>query len=168
MQGTAAVLRRLDAISNAITNGVPKAMSDHLQQQANNAQTGYNNFSLYDGANDVIVQMMNDKNEWSIVASGEALLFIEFGTGITYRHDNPIEHPANAPASWSISHEEFLTNPQKLKLFRGYWPIPGETFGEGGYLTNGNPSANIFYELGKNIKFNTTPVVSAEIKKAFQ
>lgn len=168
MQGTAAVLRRLDAIKGAITDGIPKAMEEHVKKQASNAQTEYNNFSLYDGANDVTVQVVNDEHEWSIIASGQALLFIEFGTGITYRHDNPIEHPANAPASWSASHKKFLTNPQKLKLFRGYWPIPGETFGEGGYLTNGNPSANIFYELGKELEWSTTPVVKRELKKAFE
>lgn len=168
MQGTAAVLRRLDAISNAITKGVPEAMSKHVKEQAGSAQTAYNGFSPYNGVNDVSVTTVNEGNEWSIIASGEALLFIEFGTGITYRHDNPIEHPANAATSWSATHAQFLTDPKKLKTFRGYWPIRTSTFGEGGYLTNGNPSANIFYELGKEIEFSTTPVVSAEIGKAFK
>jgi hypothetical protein len=38
----------------------------------------------YDGVNDVVVTMVKTENGYSVVASGEAVGFIEFGTGVKY------------------------------------------------------------------------------------
>lgn len=44
----------------------------------------------YDGVNDVVVKVeVLDKNRVAVVANGQAVAFIEFGTGISY----PKEHP---------------------------------------------------------------------------
>lgn len=44
----------------------------------------------YDGVNDVVVKIdMLDRNRVAVVANGQAVAFIEFGTGIYY----PEEHP---------------------------------------------------------------------------
>ena len=38
----------------------------------------------YDGVNDVVVSMVQTGNGYSVVASGETVGFIEFGTGVKY------------------------------------------------------------------------------------
>lgn len=38
----------------------------------------------YDGVNDVVVSMVKTSNGYSVIASGETVGFIEFGTGIRY------------------------------------------------------------------------------------
>ena len=38
----------------------------------------------YDGTNDVVVSMVKTANGYSVVASGETVGFIEFGTGVKY------------------------------------------------------------------------------------
>ena len=45
------------------------------------AQSGFS-IADYDGVNDVVVNMVKTSNGYSVVASGEAVGFIEFGTGI--------------------------------------------------------------------------------------
>lgn len=47
------------------------------------AQSGFSTAD-YDGVNDVVVTMVRTGNGYSVVASGEAVGFIEFGTGVKY------------------------------------------------------------------------------------
>lgn len=47
------------------------------------AQTGFSTAD-YDGVNDVVVSMVKTKDGYSVVASGETVGFIEFGTGVKY------------------------------------------------------------------------------------
>lgn len=47
------------------------------------AQAGFSTAD-YDGTNDVAVAMVRNGNGYSVVASGETVGFIEFGTGIRY------------------------------------------------------------------------------------
>lgn len=47
--------------------------------------------AIYDGTNDVIVSTEQDKLIGYVVASGETVAFIEFGTGITYPDDHPLK-----------------------------------------------------------------------------
>lgn len=47
------------------------------------AQTGFATAD-YDGVNDVTVRMEKTANGYSVVASGETVGFIEFGTGVKY------------------------------------------------------------------------------------
>lgn len=158
MQGTAAVLRRLDAISKAITNGVPEALERHVNDIVDGMNAEYANYSYED--DDVSVHAEKYQNSFDIVATGADLFFVEFGTGLFYSR-NPLPHPYNEPASWSATHAQYLTNPKLLAKYHGYWPYGGE-------WTSGQPSANVFYEATKTVRYFTTPVVTAEIKKAFQ
>ena len=163
MQGTAAVLRRLSNIQIALSQGVPNAMTEHVKGLADRAHAEYQMADNPNGSldNDINVTSEHEGSEWRIVASGSDLLFIEFGTGIIYPRTNPIEHPYNFAGSWSIEHAQYLTDSDKLAKYKGQWPYNGE-------MVDGNPSANIFYELGKEVSWSTTPVVTAAIKKAFQ
>lgn len=47
------------------------------------AQTGYS-LADYDGINDVVVSLEKTANGYIVVASGESVGFIEFGTGVRY------------------------------------------------------------------------------------
>ena len=158
MQGTAAVLRRIDALKNALTNEVPKALRDHVNDLADKAQSEYDGFSSE--PEDVSVYVEEIPNGFSIVGAGEDIFFVEFGTGLFYSR-NPMPHPYNEPASWSRTHAQFLTDPKKLAKYKGYWPYNGR-------WTSGQPSANVFYELTKKVEWSVTPVVSAKITKALQ
>lgn len=70
---------------------------------------------------------VKEKPEWDsdgfyLTASGEDILFLEFGTGI----NQDFTHPWGAqygytPASYSIQHYGFLIDP-KLRHFHGQWP----------------------------------------------
>lgn len=44
--------------------------------------------AIYDGANDVAVNLRRIKDGWAIVAKGQAVCFIEFGSGV---YHNPVE-----------------------------------------------------------------------------
>ena len=48
------------------------------------AQAGFSTAD-YDGVNDVVVSMEKTSNGYSVVASGETVGFIEFGTGVKYQ-----------------------------------------------------------------------------------
>jgi hypothetical protein len=158
MQGTASVLRRLDAIKDALNNGVPKALERHVNDIADNMNQQYANYSYED--DDAYVYTEKLPNGFNIVSAGEDFFFVEFGTGLFYSR-SPIPHPFNEPASWSATHAQYLTDPKKFAKYHGYWPYNGR-------WTSGQPAANVFYEAGKEVEFSTTPVVSAEIGKAFK
>lgn len=109
-----------------------------------------------------------------LTASGEDVLFVEFGTGIlnfsnTYPTDTP-DAARNAStfygASYSESHVWFddkgrqhggwLIEP-KVSQFGGYWPYGGE-------WTSGNPPAKAMYEAGKRMR----EVIEEAARVAFQ
>lgn len=145
MRGTKSLLAHLDRIQDAIKTGVPNKVDEVVQNRTQGAQAGYAS-AHYLGHKDVSVESLRSGNEWSIVASGETLLFIEFGTGIIYPHTNPIDHPYNFPGSWSVDHEQYLTDSDKLAKYKGGWPLAN------GVISYGNPSANVMYQTGKTIR----------------
>lgn len=94
-------------------------------------------WSEYEGPNDdvnVVVEQM--ENGYKIVASGEAVAFIEFGAGATYGHGYPVNEtkvPPNipVPGSWS-------TDPT---VGKGHWNDPKGWYYAHGQRTLGNPPA---------------------------
>ena len=106
----------------------------------------------YDGVSsepeDISVYAEATPDGCNIVGTGEDIFFVEFGTGLFYSR-SPIPHPYNVPASWSATHAQYLTDPQKLSKYHGYWPYKGK-------WTSGQPAANVFYEAGKNVGHDAT------------
>lgn len=99
-----------------------------------------------------------------LTASGEDVLFVEFGTGIlnfsnTYPTDTP-DAARNARefygASYSEKHSGWLVEP-KVSQFNGYWPY-------GGKWVSGNPPAKAMYEAGKRMR----EVIEEAARVAFQ
>lgn len=105
--------------------------------------------AMYAGRNDVEINVVpvSDKS-WKIVASGESVLFIEFGTGIS----NP-EHPQSG--EFGFSHGTYGqgkgSNP-KGWVYVGEQGNAGQTVREGVYRTRGNPPARAMYNSAKEIQ----------------
>ena len=55
---------------------------------ATKASLGFSR-AVYTGDNDVSISVEPIENGYSIIASGEAVLFIEFGSGVTYGYGHP-------------------------------------------------------------------------------
>lgn len=145
MRGTKSLLAHLDRIQNAIKTDVPNKVNEEVEGRAKGAVEAY--AEAQHGSTDISVEpIVLSDNEWAIVASGETLLFIEFGTGIIYPHNNPIDHPYNYPGSWSVDHGQYLTDSEKLARYKGGWPLAN------GVISYGNPSANVMYQTGKSIR----------------
>ena len=103
MRGTKALLARLDKLKTAIETDVPKVIERHVSEQTTRAMAGFAS-AQYDGDNDVSVTMETGNKTWRIVASGESVLFIEYGSGITYPHTSEFgNYSAYPPASWSVA-----------------------------------------------------------------
>ena len=141
MQGTAAVLRRLDAIERQVKK-VPDDLGLLVGGLVMRMRGEYANYS--NEPQDVTVTSEKIPDGYSIVGSGEDIFFAEFGTGIMYSR-NPMPHPYNEPTSWSATHAQYLTDPKKLAKYGGKWPYNGK-------WTYGQPSANVFYEAGKTVR----------------
>lgn len=109
----------------------------------------------YDGVNDVVVKRTPtwvDDNTILLEATGHAVAFIEFGTGVYY----PEQHPH--AERMGMKRGGFGKGRGK-QLTWGYYGAPG-THGvvhrkspKGNLvLTHGNPPARAMYEAGKEIK----------------
>lgn len=164
MKGAESLLNRLNKIKDAVETGVPGIIEEKVNSATIDAQNGFID-AKYDGMNDVVVSVesseVNGSHEWNITASGETVMFIEFGTGIKFAHNNPWE--MYEPASWSAEHAGWLV-PPTVNKWKGWWPLPHGIVGGGGAFTQGNPSNNVMYNTAKKLK-TTLPT---EAKKAFR
>jgi len=157
MQGTASVLRRLDAITKQIKR-TPRELELRTHFLAMRMNGEYANYS--NEPEDVTVTVEEIPKGFSIIGSGEDIFFVEFGTGLVYSR-SPIPHPYNEPASWSATHSQFLTDPKKLAKYHGFWPYNGR-------WTNGQPAANVFYEAGKTVTEKFPGYLVDFINEAFE
>jgi len=106
----------------------------------------------------------------TVTATGEGLLFVEFGTGINNNYDSPSQVAGEygfSPASWSMQNRQWLLPPRSI-MFKGKWPIPG-TFGQGTKIiqtkngpkevksnlwTEGHPPVDAMYKAFEALKAN--------------
>lgn len=101
----------------------------------------------YDGTKDVRVTSTVRKRTGTITASGESVLFIEFGTGL--EAENPRDIPmgfystAYLPGSWS-------EGPQG----KGHWDNPHGWYYAHGRRTKGNPANKCMYDAAKEVERN--------------
>lgn len=124
-----------------------QALNSRLQEFARRlAMEGYEvarlrfSSAAYDGDNDVTVRVESNGTKARIIASGKSVLFIEFGTGVSYP-----EHPSGEfahgtygkgkgknPNGWAYRGEPGTGGKQ----------IPGR---DGVYRTKGNPPAEAMW-----------------------
>lgn len=109
--------------------------------------------AIYDGTNDVSVSVeTRGQNVRAVVAVGQSVLFIEFGTGVTY----PDTHPE--AGELGMNRGEYGKGHGKQTSW-GYYGEPGtngklqETAkGEGVVITHGNPANMPMYETVKELE----------------
>lgn len=172
MKGVKSLLSKIEKLKDAVSNGVPDAIEKEVERVGNDVEQRFMNANYY-GNNDTTVSTestaLNSERKWAIIAAGESVLFIEYGSGINLKHNSDFAGGPYAPASWSATHSEFLTDPKKLKTWRGWWPVPKEVFNnQSGFSTEGNPSNNIMYNAIKTLRDSAPRMGKRELKKALK
>jgi len=87
--------------------------------------------AIYDGVNDVNVNLRRVKDGWAIVAKGQAVCFIEFGSGI---YHNPSEPYPNPRPDGVVGIGEYGKGYGKRKTWAYYDDANNKVF------THGNPA----------------------------
>lgn len=98
--------------------------------------------AVYTGQKDVDVTVEELPNGYKVKADGESVLFIEFGSGVTYGYGHP--------EAW-----EFGMGPGTYPDGKGHWDDPKGWYlpqSAGGGHTFGNPPAMPMYEARKAIE----------------
>lgn len=115
---------------------------------ANTASADYAT-AQYDGPRDVSVEVVPTEGGYTIQVSGESVLFIEFGTGITY---SGTQHPmageyGMGPGTWEPKHyqKKGVANWENP----AGWYLPKE---KGGGKTYGNPPSMTVYKTGIEVR----------------
>lgn len=119
----------------------------------------------YDGTNDVVVSAERTDRGWRIIAQGEAVAFIEFGSGVTmpdYPADAPVQHPRGAygqgkgadPNGWVYVGDPGTGGVQMYD--RTGEPKPGV------YRTKGNPPAMAMYFAVRAMR-DAAPAIAKEV-----
>lgn len=128
-------IKKLDAEWDRKINEVLRRIAEI---GATKASLGFSR-AVYTGDNDVSVSVEPIENGYSIIASGETVLFIEFGSGVTYGygHPEPMEYgPGTYPG-------------------KGHWDDPNGWYlpkSKGGEHTYGNPPSAAMYRTGKELQ----------------
>ena len=94
-----------------------------------------------------------DKTGCNLTATGDDLMFLEFGTGLNMSSQNPYANKMGFyPGSWSVNHKRFLY-PNTIYHFKGAWKHDKKT------LWGQNPAKgmyNAFRAMQERIR--TTPL----------
>lgn len=97
--------------------------------------------AVYTGMRDAPVSVVAIPNGYAVKADGESVLFIEFGSGVTYGSGHP-------------EAQEFGMGPGTYPDGKGHWNDPDGWYlpkSAGGGHTYGNPPAMPMYEARKRI-----------------
>ena len=109
--------------------------------------------AMYDGTNDVTVELNEADGRLTIFASGSAVLFIEFGTGV-----RNAEHPMQYQVPGVVGHGQYGYGLGRLESWR--YPMSNGA-GTGGvpdpkhpgyYITHGNPANMAMYNAAKDTR----------------
>ncbi len=98
--------------------------------------------AVYTGVKDANVSVVAAPNGYTVKADGESVLFIEFGSGVTYGSGHP-------------EAQEFGMGPGTYPNGKGHWDDPRGWYlpkENGGMHTYGNPPAMPMYEARKAIE----------------
>lgn len=102
----------------------------------------------YDGTNDVSVRVDSTGSVAVIYAEGEAVAFIEFGSGAKegYGHPQAGEH-GFGPGTWSTG-----------ETGKGHWDNPNGWYYEHGKKSHGNPPAMAMYDAVQTMTAEITSI----------
>ena len=98
--------------------------------------------AMYDGVNDSSVSVEPMANGWKIVASGEAVAFIEFGAGVYHNGSEPYPNPPGRPEGVSnIGEYGKGMGKRQGWAYDGSPGLGGKVLPNGMVFTRGNPAA---------------------------
>ena len=115
---------------------------------ATRAQADFSN-AQYDGNKDFQITVEKSDNGYVVRASGESVLFVEVGTGVTYGYGHP-------------KADEFGMGPGTYPNGKGHWDDPNGWYlpkSAGGGHTMGNAPALPMYNAEQEIKANIERIV---------
>lgn len=117
--------------------------------------------AFYAGKNDVEIEVKRISNtHYQVIASGETVLFIEFGTGVsnseyvapsglTYKHGTYGKGHGADPNGW---------------VYVGEQGNAGKPLADGVYKTKGNPPARAMYDASKDMRAEITRIFREEFR----
>lgn len=157
INGLEELLKKLDTKKNTLEEKMHKFMERLMEEGFEVAETGFK-YAIYAGTNDVNVlePQWEDDNTMVLVAEGDAVAFIEFGTGITYDYpdDYPTDKKQGIMARGTYGH--------RLGNLVGGWRYKGDPGNEGWVirsgkhkgevLTKGNPPARAMLNAGQTMR----------------
>ena len=152
------VAKQIKAYTRQLTSKYNKVVKRIAKLGGTVAEANFST-ALYAGDNDVVVKVKRVSNtHYQVIASGETVLFIEFGTGVSY--PELVE-----PSGLTYIHGTY----GKLKgLNPNGWAYVGEQGNagipikdkEGVFRTKGNPPARAMYDASMDMR--------AEIERIFR
>lgn len=172
VDGLDAVMERLDAISEAATDGsVGEAMKRHADMEARRATDEFASAEYPGSESHGVVEATGSGNVVDVTASGHKVLFIEYGAGINLEHSAVGSARGYLPGGYS-------KNLEKLVEHSGWWTYPAQFgIGTGAHgtrmlkdhkriITQGNPPAHVMYETGKRLRQDVPEVVRKAMRDA--
>lgn len=142
------IIKKIEAYRNSLPNRLERLLERLATIGATEARVRFSQ-AMYAGNNDVTITVEPvGQTCWQIIAEGQAVLFIEFGTGISNS-----EHPQSS--EFGFRHGTYGKgkgmNPNGW-VYVGEQGNAGQTVREGVYRTKGNPPARAMYESSKEIQ----------------
>lgn len=113
----------------------------------------------YDGVNDSEISVEPMANGWKIVASGEAVAFIEFGAGVYHNGSEPYPNPPGRPSEVS-NIGEYGRGQGKHQgwVYEGEPGSNGKVLPDGKVFTRGNPAAMPLYYASQEMINQVTQI----------
>jgi hypothetical protein len=110
--------------------------------------------AIYNGDNDITVEVDDNGSVAVIKASGEAVAFIEFGSGAKYGYGHPqADEFGFGPGTWSDGDDG-----------KGHWDNPKGWYYASGQHSYGNPPAMAMYDAVREITENVTRIAQEVFK----
>lgn len=140
--------RQLRAYYNQLTSKYSKALERLAVIGGGTARVKFTQ-ALYTGTNDVSIEVKRvTSTHYQVIASGETVLFIEFGTGVS----NPT---LTEPSGLTYPHGTYGkgkgANPNGW-VYVGEQGTAGQPIKDGVYKTKGVPPARAMYDASKDMR----------------
>lgn len=161
VKGLDEAIKHFQSLNESLLNKTSTLVA-HLIQAGYEVADYRFGMAQYDGINDVVLSLSFSGNTATLTASGQSVLFIEFGTGIVFTTENPkatelgFMRGTYGKGQGSNLNWIYVGNPgTNGTVLRE--TLDGETV----VKTRGNPPANAMYEASKAIR----QIITAEVKE---
>lgn len=143
-------IRQLEKLDKEWDRKVDTLLKKVAKLGAKKASVGFSK-AAYDGNNDVDVTVEKIDNGYVIKASGEAVLFVEFGAGVTYGYGHP-EPMQYGPGTYPS--EKGRRSSADGKFYKNWehpngWYLPKSA---GGGKSYGNPPSATMYHTARELE----------------